>query len=57
MINFQIDYAEGAYPTIMSALMQTNMLQTPGMGQTIIVNKQKNTFKHISIQQSAIFTF
>lgn len=53
MINFQIDYAEGAHPTIMSALMQTNMLQTPG----IIVNKQKNTFKHISIQQSAIFTF
>ena len=30
MINFQIDYAEGAHPTIMSALMQTNMLQTPG---------------------------
>ena len=32
MINFQIDYAEGAHPTIMSALMQTNMLQTPGYG-------------------------
>lgn len=41
MINFQIDYAEGAHPTIMSALMQTNMLQTPGYGTDYYCHQAK----------------
>lgn len=30
MIRFECDYAEGAHPQIMQALMETNMEQTPG---------------------------
>ena len=30
MIRFECDYAEGAHPQIMQALIETNMEQTPG---------------------------
>ncbi len=32
MIYFQCDYAEGCHPSILNALMKTNMEQTPGYG-------------------------
>lgn len=41
MINFQIDYAEGAHPTIMNVLMKTNTLQTAGYGTDFYCQQAK----------------
>ena len=33
MINFKIDYADGAHPKILEKLLTTNADQTPGYGE------------------------
>ncbi len=33
MVRFNCDYSEGAHPSIMERLLQTNMLQTAGYGE------------------------
>ena len=32
MIRFENDYAEGAHPAVLQALIETNAVQTPGYG-------------------------
>lgn len=46
MINFQIDYGEGAHQNIMSALMKTNTLQTPGYGFDFYCQKARDAIQH-----------
>ena len=41
MIRFNCDYSEGAHPSIMERLLQTNMLQTAGYGEDEYCEKAK----------------
>lgn len=45
MINFEIDYAEGAHQNIMNALMKTNTQQTAGYGVDFYCQKAKETIQ------------
>lgn len=45
MINFQIDYAEGAHPTIMDTLVKTNTQQTSGYGTDYYCQQAKEAIQ------------
>jgi threonine aldolase len=47
MIRFNCDYSEGAHPSILEKLVQTNLEQTPGYGQDIFCHKAAELIKNL----------
>jgi len=47
MLRFECDYAEGAHPSILKRLMETNMMQTPGYGTDDFCKSAKEKIKKI----------
>lgn len=45
MIRFECDYAEGAHPKILEALVKSNFEQTPGYGEDIYCDRARTAIK------------
>lgn len=56
MINFQIDYADGAHPDILAALMKANQIQTEGYQTDEYCQLAKQSIqKHLNALESEIY--
>ena len=47
MIRFECDYGEGAHPSILQRLQETNLEQTPGYGEDVYCAKARETIKKL----------
>ena len=47
MIRFNSDYLEGAHPSIMARLMETNLVQTPGYGEDEYCDQARATIRRL----------
>ena len=47
MIRFNCDYSEGAHPSILEKLAQTNLEQAPGYGQDIFCHQAAELIKNL----------
>ena len=45
MIRFECDYNEGAHEAVLSALISTNSLQTPGYGEDCFCDEARSLIK------------
>ncbi len=57
MINFKIDYADGAHPKILEDLLTTNELQTPGYGEDDYCQQAKTAIRSYLGTQSCEIHF